>query len=188
MLLLIDNYDSFTYNLYQYLEELGADTRVVRNDAVDLEQIADMKPDRVVISPGPSRPENAGISTAAVGLFAGKVPLLGVCLGHQCIAAAYGAKIHQAKEIRHGKTSLINHNGKSVFKGLPEPFEAVRYHSLAVDESTLPNEIQVTARTEDGTIMGISHEDLPLAGVQFHPESIMTSEGKNLLSNFLEMR
>jgi anthranilate synthase/aminodeoxychorismate synthase-like glutamine amidotransferase len=186
MLLLIDNYDSFTYNLYQYLSELGAEVEVVRNDKGTIEQLAAMNPEQVVVSPGPSTPDNAGISVDVIKYFAGKVPVLGVCLGHQCIAQAFGGVVTGAGEIRHGKTSLIQHTGKGVFAGLPQPFEAVRYHSLAVEPDTVPEEFEVTANTENGIIMGIRHKELDIEGVQFHPESIMTESGKELLQNFLD--
>jgi anthranilate synthase/aminodeoxychorismate synthase-like glutamine amidotransferase len=185
MLLLIDNYDSFTYNLFQYLSELGAEVEVVRNDKATISELAAMKPDRVVVSPGPSTPDNAGISVDVIKHFAGKVPVLGVCLGHQCIAQAFGGVVTGAGEIRHGKTSPIQHTGKGVFAGLPQPFEAVRYHSLAVEQETVPDVFEVTANTENGIIMGIKHKKLDVEGVQFHPESIMTEAGKDLLQNFL---
>ena len=187
MLLLIDNYDSFTYNLYQYLSELGAEVEVVRNDAVSIEEIDAMAPDRIVISPGPCTPAEAGISTEVVRRFGPTTPLLGVCLGHQCIGTAYGAVVAGAGEIVHGKTSAIHHDGKGVFSGLPDPLEGIRYHSLAITPGTEPAELEVTARTESGVIMGVRHRIHPVEGVQFHPESIMTREGKALLRNFLEM-
>ncbi len=187
MLLLIDNYDSFTYNLFQYLSELGADVEVVRNDKATVEELDLMQPELVVVSPGPSNPDNAGVSVDAVRHFAGKVPLLGVCLGHQCIGAAFGGKVSGAGEIRHGKTSLIHHDGKGIFAGVSDPFEAVRYHSLAIEKETVPPEFYVTARTENDIIMGIRHESLPIEGVQFHPESIMTKPGKQILQNFLNL-
>ena len=187
MLLLIDNYDSFTYNLFQYLSELGADVEVVRNDKATVEELDLMQPELVVVSPGPSNPDNAGVSVDAVRHFAGKVPLLGVCLGHQCIGAAFGGKVSGAGEIRHGKTSLIHHDGKGIFEGVPDPFEAVRYHSLAIEKETVPPDFYVTARTENDIIMGIRHESLPIEGVQFHPESIMTKPGKQILQNFLNL-
>ena len=185
MLLLIDNYDSFTYNLYQYLCELGAEVEVVRNDKATVEDMAMMKPERIVVSPGPSTPENAGVSVEAIRHFGESVPVLGVCLGHQCIGVAYGGIVEGAGEIRHGKTSLIRHDGKGVFKGLPDPFEAVRYHSLAIRPDSVPKDLVVTARTENGIIMGVRHRRLKVEGVQFHPESIMTEPGKALLANFL---
>ena len=186
MVLLIDNYDSFTYNLYQHLSELGADVRVVRNDAVTLEEIEAMAPEKIVISPGPCTPAEAGISTDVVCRFGPTVPLLGVCLGHQCIGVAYGATVAGAGEIVHGKTSVISHDGKGVFAGLPNPLEGIRYHSLAVLPDTVPNELEVTARTESGIVMAIRHRHYPVEGVQFHPESIMTQSGKELLRNFLD--
>ena len=188
MLLLIDNYDSFTYNLYQYLSELGADDiEVIRNDQATVDELEAMNPERVVISPGPSRPENAGISVEAIRRFAGKVPVLGVCLGHQCLADAFGGKVIHAGEIRHGKTSAIHHDGKGVFAGIDNPFEAVRYHSLTIDPDSVPDGFEVTARTENGIIMGVRHKTLAIEGVQFHPESIVTEPGKQLLQNFLNM-
>jgi len=187
MLLLIDNYDSFTYNLYQYLCELGEEVEVFRNDKIGLEDIDSMAPQRIVVSPGPGSPRDAGISVEAIRRFAGKVPLLGVCLGHQCIGEAYGAVIAGAGEIKHGKMSQISHDGKGVFAGLPNPFAAVRYHSLAIVPETLPGVLEVTARSESGVIMGVRHKELTLEGVQFHPESILTKPGKQLLANFLKM-
>ena len=188
MLLLIDNYDSFTYNLFQYLSELGADVEVVRNDKASVEELADMEPERVVVSPGPSHPRNAGVSIDAVRYFSGKVPVLGVCLGHQCIGEAFGGVVDHAGELKHGKTSMIEHDGKGVFAGLPNPFEAVRYHSLAVQPESVPPGFEVSARAADsGVIMGIRHPDMPIEGVQFHPESILTLPGKDLLRNFLDM-
>ena len=186
MLLLIDNYDSFTYNLFQYLSELGAEVEVVRNDKATIKELAAMNPERVVVSPGPSTPDNAGISVDVIKHFAGKVPVLGVCLGHQCIAQAFGGIVKGAGEIRHGKTSPINHTGQGVFASLPQPFEAVRYHSLAIEQETVPDVFEVTASTENGIIMGIRHKELDVEGVQFHPESIMTESGKDLLQNFLD--
>jgi anthranilate synthase/aminodeoxychorismate synthase-like glutamine amidotransferase len=187
MLLLIDNYDSFTYNLFQYLSELGANVKVVRNDKATVEELDMMQPDMVVVSPGPSNPANAGVSIDAIRHFSGKVPVLGVCLGHQCIGEAFGGKVSGAGEIRHGKTSLIHHDGKGIFEGVPNPFEAVRYHSLAIEKERVPDDFIVTARTENGIIMGIRHKTLPIEGVQFHPESIMTKSGKQILQNFLNM-
>jgi len=186
MLLLIDNYDSFTYNLFQYLSELGADVKVVRNDKATIEELTALNPEHVVVSPGPSTPGNAGISIDVIKHFAGKVPILGVCLGHQCIAQAFGGVVSGAGEIRHGKTSPIHHEGQGVFAGLPQPFEAVRYHSLAVEPDTVPDNFEVTARTENGIVMGIRHRELDIEGVQFHPESIMTEAGKDMLQNFLD--
>jgi anthranilate synthase component 2 len=186
MLLLIDNYDSFTYNLYQYLSELGAQVKVVRNDAVSLDDIEAMAPERIVISPGPCTPAEAGISTDVVRRFGPTLPLLGVCLGHQCIGVAYGAIVAGAGEIVHGKTSAIQHNGSGVFTGLPNPLEGIRYHSLAIVPDTVPTELEVTARTDRGVIMGVRHRSHPVEGIQFHPESIVTQSGKELLRNFLE--
>ena len=186
MILMIDNYDSFTYNLVQYFGELGADMKVFRNDALSIADIRAMKPEKIVISPGPGRPEDAGISVAIIKELAGTVPILGVCLGHQGIGYAYGGKIINAKRLMHGKTSMIEHDGKDLFKGLPHPFEATRYHSLVIDRATLPDCLQVTAwTTDDGELMGVRHKSLPVWGVQFHPESILTKEGKNILKNFL---
>ena len=187
MLLLIDNYDSFTYNLYQYLSELGAEVHVVRNDKANLDELDELGPDRVVISPGPSNPSNAGISVDAIRHFSQKVPVLGVCLGHQCVGVAFGGEVAGAGEIRHGKTSMIHHDGKGVLDGLPTPFEAVRYHSLAIVAESVPDDLEVTAHTDNGIIMGVRHRSLPVEGVQFHPESIMTTTGKDLLQNFLDM-
>ena len=188
MILLIDNYDSFTYNLYQYLCELGADVRVVRNDQITLEEIAGLAPERIVISPGPGAPESAGISNDVVRHFGPRLPLLGVCLGHQCVGQAFGGSVGGAGEIMHGKTSLIHHDGKGVFKGLPNPFEAIRYHSLAVFREDLPPELEVTAWTDNGLIMGLRHREYPVEAVQFHPESIKTMSGHDLLRNWLEMQ
>ena len=187
MILLIDNYDSFTYNLYQYLAELGADVRVVRNDEASLDEIAAMAPERIVVSPGPRTPKDAGISVDAVRRFAGKLPILGVCLGHQCIGEAFGSEIAYAGEIMHGKSSSIQHDGKGVLRGLPDPFDAIRYHSLAVMPESVPESLEVTAHSDSGVIMGIRHRQYAIEGVQFHPESIMTSVGKRILQNFLEM-
>lgn len=187
MLLIIDNYDSFTYNLVQYFGELGAKMKIVRNDEITLAEIEKMKPDQIVISPGPGRPEEAGISVDVIKKFAGKYPILGVCLGHQAIGYAYGGKIIRAKNLMHGKTSQIKHDNREIFKDLQNPFEATRYHSLVIDEKTLPDCLEVTARSEDGEIMGIRHKTYALWGVQFHPESILTKAGKNLLKNFLSL-
>jgi len=185
-LLVIDNYDSFTYNLVQYLGELGADVRVVRNDAEPLEALLADEPQGVVVSPGPGVPEDAGVSIAAVTAFAGEgVPLLGVCLGHQAIGAAWGGRIVRARSLMHGKTSKVEHDGRGVFEGLPCPFEATRYHSLVIERDSLPAVLEVSARTPDGEIMGVRHRELPVEGVQFHPESILTASGRDLLRNFL---
>ncbi|MFP6678564.1 MAG: aminodeoxychorismate/anthranilate synthase component II [Dehalococcoidia bacterium] len=188
MLLLIDNYDSFTYNLYQYLSELGAEVEVVRNDKTSLKDLIAMKPERVVVSPGPSTPENAGVSVDAIRHFGEYLPVLGVCLGHQCVGQAYGAEVVHAGEIMHGKTSPISNDGRGVFEGLPNPFTAVRYHSLAIKPDSVPNILEVTAQSPGGIIQGVRHRELQVEGVQFHPESIMTDEGKKLLQNFLNMK
>ncbi|MFL5734088.1 MAG: anthranilate synthase component II [Chloroflexia bacterium] len=185
MIALLDNYDSFTYNLYQYLGELGAEVSVIRNDAISVDDLESLNPERLVISPGPGAPDSAGISLQAIERFAGRIPVLGVCLGHQCIGQLHGAKIVRARELRHGKTSEIYHTGKGVFAGMPNPFTATRYHSLVVDARTCPPELEVTAWTDDGLIMGLRHRTKQVEGVQFHPESIMTRDGKALLANFL---
>ena len=185
--LLIDNYDSFTYNLYQYLAEIGAEVTVRRNDEVSLGECIALAPDHVVISPGPGGPDDAGISRDVIRHFAGKVPVLGVCLGHQCIYDVYGGTVAGAGEIMHGKTSSITHDGRVVFAGIPDGFTAVRYHSLAGTPETQPSALEVTARADTGVIMGIRHRELKVEGVQFHPESIATEHGKELLRNFLEM-
>ena len=185
MLLLIDNYDSFTYNLFQYLSELGEEVIVVRNDKTTLEEIDRMKPERVVISPGPSTPQRAGISSDVIRHFGSRLPVLGVCLGHQCIGYSYGGSIGQAREIMHGKSSLIHHHGQGVFAGLPNPFTAARYHSLVVDPTTVHDDVEVTATAEDGEIMALRHRIDPVWGIQFHPESILTPQGSRLLSHFL---
>ena len=185
MILLIDNYDSFTWNLYQYLCELGADVEVIRNDKTTVEDIAALHPEGIVVSPGPCSPREAGISNDVIRHFGPKLPVLGVCLGHQCIGDAYGATVDRAGEIRHGKTSPINHDGKGVFAGLPNPFEAIRYHSLVIYPETVPDFLEVTAWTDNGLIMGVRHKELPVEGVQFHPESIMTAVGHDLLRNYL---
>jgi anthranilate synthase component 2 len=186
MLLLLDNYDSFTYNLYQYLCELGADVVVKRNDEVGVGDVAALAPQRIVISPGPCTPNEAGVSVALIRELGDRLPILGVCLGHQAIGAAYGGAVVRAPNVMHGKLSAIHHRGVGVFAGLPEPFQATRYHSLIVRRDDLPDCLEVTAWTEDGLIMGLRHRDLPVEGVQFHPESIMTEAGKDLLRNFLE--
>jgi len=187
MILMIDNYDSFTYNLVQYLGELGAKVKVYRNDKISINDIKKLKPKKIVISPGPGRPEDAGISPAVIREFAGKIPILGVCLGHQAIGFVYGAKIIISKKPMHGKTSLIYHNKKDIFRSIPNPFEATRYHSLLVDKKTLPKCLEITAWTKKGEIMGLRHIHLPLWGVQFHPESILTKSGKDILNNFLSL-
>ncbi|MDP7587790.1 MAG: aminodeoxychorismate/anthranilate synthase component II [SAR202 cluster bacterium] len=186
MLLMIDNYDSFTYNLYQYLCELGAEVEVARNDKISVEEIKDMAPEGIIISPGPSTPLEAGISNDVIRQFGPSIPTLGVCLGHQCIGYVYGATVDQAGEIRHGKTSMVNHNGAGVLAGLPNPFEAIRYHSLMVFPETVPDTLEITAQTDNGLIMGLRHKEHPVEGVQFHPESILTPDGKHLLQNFLD--
>src|SRR4051794_8120248 len=185
MLLLVDNYDSFTYNLFQYLSELGADVLVRRNDAVTLDEVESLAPERLVISPGPGAPAGAGISLALIRRFGGQVPILGVCLGHQCIGEAYGGRVVRAPELRHGKTSPVHHDDRGVFSGLADPFRAVRYHSLIVERESLPPSLEVSAWTDDGLIMGLRHRTLAVEGVQFHPESVMTEEGYHLLANFL---
>jgi anthranilate synthase/aminodeoxychorismate synthase-like glutamine amidotransferase len=185
MLLLIDNYDSFAYNLYQYLSELGEEVKVVRNDEITLDEIEDLKPERIVISPGPGRPEDAGISNEVILRFGDRLPVLGVCLGHQCIGQAYGGKVVHAGEIRHGKTSLIHHDGKGIFKDVKSPLTAVRYHSLAVERKSLPDCLDISAVTDNKIIMGVRHREYPVEGVQFHPESILTGVGKDILRNFL---
>ena len=185
-LLMIDNYDSFTYNLVQYLGELGAEVEVVRNDEADVETLLGRQADGLVISPGPGTPDDAGVSMAAIEAFASAgIPVFGVCLGHQSIGQVYGGKVIRARSIMHGKVSTVAHDGKGVFEGLPQDFEATRYHSLVIEESTIPDTLEVTAHTQDGEIMGVRHRTLPIEGVQFHPESIMTGEGKRLLGNFL---
>jgi anthranilate synthase component 2 len=186
MLLMIDNYDSFTYNLVQYFGELGEEVCVFRNDEITVEAIAALKPDRIVVSPGPCSPAEAGISVAAIQVFAGRIPLLGVCLGHQSIGAAFGGKIVHARQLMHGKTSPVHHADTGVFRGLPNPFTATRYHSLAIERASLPACLEVTAWTDDGEIMGVRHKDFQVEGVQFHPESIRTEHGHRLLKNFLE--
>ncbi len=188
MILMIDNYDSFTYNLVQYFGELKAEMEVVRNDALTIEQIREMKPKKIVISPGPGRPEDAGVSVDIIKKLGDKIPVLGVCLGHQGIGYAFGAKIINAKRLMHGKTSMIKHDNKGVFKGIKNPFEATRYHSLVIDRKTVPDCLSVTATTmDDGEIMGVQHKSYPIYGVQFHPESILTKEGKSILANFLKV-
>lgn len=185
MLLMIDNYDSFTYNLVQYLGELGEDVRVYRNDQITVPEIEKLKPDHIVISPGPCTPNEAGVSVETIQKLGGKFPILGVCLGHQSIGQAYGGKIVRAKQLMHGKTSMIQHANKGVFAGLPNPFEATRYHSLVIERSNTPDVLEITAWTNDGEIMGVRHKTLPVEGVQFHPESILTQHGHQMLKNFL---
>jgi anthranilate synthase/aminodeoxychorismate synthase-like glutamine amidotransferase len=188
MLLVIDNYDSFTYNLVQYLGELGQEVRVVRNDEIAVEAIEALAPSHLVISPGPCTPNEAGISLGVIERYAGKIPILGVCLGHQAIGQAFGGKVIRAREVMHGKTSKIFHDEKGVFAGLPNPFEATRYHSLVVERASLPAALETTAKTWDEEIMGLRHRTLPVEGVQFHPESFLTEVGKDLLRNFLQRR
>ena len=183
--LVIDNYDSFVYNLVQYLGELGAEPLVHRHDELSLDEIVALEPDAVLISPGPGRPDDAGVSNAVIGAFAGRVPVLGVCLGHQCIGQVYGGEVVRAPKVMHGKTSLIRHSNVGVFAGLPQPLEATRYHSLVVDRASVPDCLEITAETDDGIVMGLRHKDLPVEGVQFHPESILTAGGHDLLRNFL---
>jgi anthranilate synthase/aminodeoxychorismate synthase-like glutamine amidotransferase len=185
MILMIDNYDSFTYNLVQYLGELGADVRVARNDQITVAEIERLAPTQIVISPGPCTPREAGISCDVIRHFAGRVPLLGVCLGHQCIGEVFGGDIVRAPALFHGKTSMIYHDGRTIFHGLPRPFEATRYHSLVIRRETLPECLELSAETDDGVIMGVRHRELSIEGVQFHPESILTREGKRLLANFV---
>jgi len=187
MLLMIDNYDSFTYNLVQYLRELGEDVVVYRNDKITLAEIEDLSPQRLVISPGPCTPNEAGVSVEAIKYFSGKLPILGVCLGHQSIGQAFGGRIVRAARLMHGKTSPIFHDGRELFAGLPNPFDATRYHSLLVENSTFPECLEITAWTEEDEIMGLRHRELPIWGVQFHPESILTVTGMDMLRNFLEM-
>jgi anthranilate synthase/aminodeoxychorismate synthase-like glutamine amidotransferase len=187
MLLVIDNYDSFTYNLVQYFGELGADPQVKRNDAITPDEVEKMKPQKIVISPGPGRPEEAGISMELIREFGGKIPILGVCLGHQCMGEVYGGKVVRAGRLMHGKTSPIQHDGNGVFQGLPNPFEATRYHSLIVEKNSVPSCLEVCAETAEGEIMGLRHREYPVHGVQFHPESILSKEGKDLLANFLKI-
>lgn len=187
MILVIDNYDSFTYNLVQYLGELGAEIEVRRNDQTTLEEIDRLAPERIVISPGPKTPTDAGICLEVIKKFAGRTPLLGVCLGHQAIGQAFGGKVVRAPEVMHGKTSLIRHDGKTIFSGLPNPFPATRYHSLIVERESLPSCLQISASSPDGLIMGLRHETLKVEGVQFHPESVLTESGKQLLANFLKL-
>jgi anthranilate synthase component 2 len=186
MLLMIDNYDSFTYNLVQYLGELGMDVRVVRNDAITLEEVAQLAPEQIVISPGPCTPNEAGISVPLVQEFAGRIPILGVCLGHQSVGQAFGARIGHARTLMHGKVSAIRHRGAGVFRDLPEGFSATRYHSLAIERASLPDCLEITAETDDGEIMGVRHREHAVEGVQFHPESVLSEHGHTLLANFLQ--
>jgi len=186
MILMIDNYDSFTYNLVQYLGELGAELKVFRNDEISLEKIAALHPSQIVISPGPCTPNEAGVTLALIERFAGEVPILGVCLGHQAIGQAFGGKVVRAKQVMHGKVSPIAHDGKGVFEKIPDRFVATRYHSLVVERASLPDCLQITAESEDGEIMGLRHRSLPVEGVQFHPEALLTEHGHKLLQNFLE--
>jgi anthranilate synthase/aminodeoxychorismate synthase-like glutamine amidotransferase len=187
MMLVIDNYDSFTYNLVQYLGELGADLQVYRNDKITIDEIKKLKPEKILISPGPGYPKDAGISISVIREFAGKTPILGVCLGHQAIGEAFGGKIVQAKRFMHGKTSQIHHDGKTIFNGIPNPFTATRYHSLLIERSSLPECLEISAWTDQDEIMGVRHREFKVEGIQFHPESILTSEGKKLLGNFLKL-
>ena len=186
MILMIDNYDSFTYNLVQYLRELGATVEVRRNDAIDVAGIRAMKPEKIVVSPGPCSPNEAGVSLAAIRAFAGAIPILGVCLGHQSIGQAFGGKVVRAQHVVHGRASALSHDAKGVFRGLPQRFNAARYHSLAIERRSLPDELEVTASTDDGEIMGVRHRSLAVEGVQFHPESILSEHGHSLLANFLK--
>ncbi len=188
MILVIDNYDSFTYNLVQYLGEMGQDIKVVRNDKITPGRIRSLHPKKIVISPGPGFPKDAGISNDVIREFAGKIPILGVCLGHQCIGEVFGGRVIKAKRPMHGKTSKIYHNGKDILKGLKNPFEAIRYHSLIVERSSLPKCLEVTAETKEKEIMGLRHKKYPIYGVQFHPESILTVDGRKMLKNFLELK
>jgi len=188
MILVIDNYDSFTYNLVQYLGEMGGYCKVYRNDQIDLLTIEEKKPHAIVISPGPCTPREAGISEQVIVWSAGKIPILGVCLGHQCIGSAFGGRIIRAARLMHGKSSLIYHNGETIYKGLPNPFQAIRYHSLLVERETLPECLEISAETKEGEVMGLRHKRFVIEGVQFHPESIMTQEGKTLLKNFLQLK
>ncbi|MEY3480912.1 MAG: hypothetical protein RIQ71_1687 [Verrucomicrobiota bacterium] len=187
MILVLDNYDSFTYNLVQYFGELGADLCVVRNDQITVAEIENLAPERIIVSPGPCTPSEAGVSSEVIRTFGERLPVLGVCLGHQCIGEVYGGQVVRADRLMHGKTSPIIHTGKGIFQNLPSPFEATRYHSLIVKRDTLPGVLEITAETAEGEIMGLQHKTLPVHGVQFHPESILTTEGKRLLKNFLEL-
>lgn len=186
MLLLIDNYDSFTYNLYQFIGEIYPDIKVLRNDQIEVSDIILVKPDGIVLSPGPGRPENAGICIDVIKKFSDKIPILGICLGHQAIGYAYGAKIIKSNIIKHGKTSIVTHNRQGLFNGIKNPIRAMRYHSLIIDKDSLTDELEITAEAEDGTIMGIKHKKFPVYGLQFHPESILTEKGKSILKNYVE--
>lgn len=187
MIFVLDNFDSFTYNLVQYFQQLDRTVKVVRNNAAAVEEVLGLRPEAIVLSPGPGRPENAGIMPALIRAAAGKVPMFGVCLGHQAIGQAFGMQVIHAKRIMHGKVSTVDHDGRGLFTGLSSPFKAVRYHSLALDETTLPPELEITARSEDGEVMGIRHKEALIEGIQYHPESILTSTGKRQLANFLEL-
>jgi para-aminobenzoate synthetase component II len=187
MILVIDNYDSFTYNIVQYLGELGAEVKVYRNDALTVDKITDLKPERILISPGPGVPANAGIAVEAIRKFAGKVPMLGVCLGHQAIGEAFGGNVVRAKTLMHGKTSEICHDSRTIFRGLPYRFKATRYHSLVVDKESVPEILEISATTPEGVVMGLRHREFPIEGVQFHPESVMTEHGKAIIENFLQL-
>jgi para-aminobenzoate synthetase component 2 len=187
VILLLDNYDSFTYNLAQYLGQMGQELVVRRNDQITLDEIAELRPERILISPGPCTPQEAGISIPLIQRFAGEIPILGVCLGHQAIGAAFGGRVIRAKKLMHGKTSEIEHDGRGVFENLPKPFTATRYHSLIVERETLPSELEISAETDDGVIMGLRHRKLRVEGVQFHPESVLTTSGFDLLKNFLHL-
>lgn len=187
MILMIDNYDSFTYNLVQYLGEMGEELQVYRNDKITIPEIERLSPDRILISPGPCTPKEAGISVETINHFGGRVPIFGVCLGHQSIGHAFGGNIVRAGRLMHGKTSMINHDGKGIFAGIPNPFQAIRYHSLIIERETIPDCLEITAETDMGEIMGVRHKDMPIEGVQFHPESVLTEHGMDLLRNFLKM-
>ena len=187
MILLIDNYDSFTYNLYQFLAELGAQVEVRRNDAISVSEIGSLRPEKIVISPGPKTPDQAGISVEVIDTLGPSIPILGICLGHQCIGQAYGGRVVRAPELKHGKSSLVHHSSSGVMKELPNPFEAGRYHSLIVERDSIPSSLEVTAETSDGLVMGLRHRTYPVEGVQFHPESVLTPVGKQLLQNFLQL-
>lgn len=186
MILMIDNFDSFTYNLVQYLGEMGQELVVKRNDEITTDEIADLQPDQIIVSPGPCSPTEAGVSVETIQRFAGKIPILGVCLGHQSIGQAFGGHIVRAERLMHGKTSPVLHDGKTIFENLPTPFDATRYHSLLIERASLPDCLEISAETQEGEIMGVRHKDLPIEGVQFHPESILTTHGKELLRNFVE--